>query len=225
MSEAQKGRKLSPEHRAKLSESKKGEKNPMYGRVYSEEEKALIGEIALGSQHSEASKDQIRAAQLNRHRPNEAEVAQAQAVYQQLAIGDPRRELVALHFGFGIYQRHSTRQIAGMFDHNRSWAQRNFSLIKSGKPPANVPSELEIPDECRWPIFQGVDCLNNSQLIRLAQVLPQLDPLEFKIAARLFGLAGHSVESTSEINYQLFQSAPWGEQKIAGLKRRLERHI
>ena len=129
------GNKLSPEHRAKISESKKGKKNPMYGRVYSEEEKALLREIALGSQHSEESKDQIRETQLNRRRPKEAEVAQAQAVYEQLAIGDPRRDLVALHFGFGIYQPHSTHQIASMFGRNRDWAQQNFSLIKSGGNP------------------------------------------------------------------------------------------
>ena len=221
LSAARKGKKHTPETKAMLREINLGDKNPNSGRVHSEEERDLL----RARRRSEEGKAQIRATKLKQRRLNEAEMAQAQAVYQQLAIVDPRRELVALYFGFGIYQQHSTRQIAGMFGLKRDWAQRNFRLIRSGEPPANVPSELEIPDKCRWPIFQGVDCLNNSQLIRLAQVLPQLDPLEFQIAVRLFGLAGHPVESTSEINHQLFQSAPWGEQKIAGLKRQLELHV
>lgn len=51
---------FSPEIHQKLSESKKGEKNPMYGKHYSEEEKRKMSERQKGKKmHSEEWKQQL----------------------------------------------------------------------------------------------------------------------------------------------------------------------
>lgn len=64
-----KGRKLSKEHKRKLSESKKGVKNPMYnigknhpfyGKHHTKKAKIKISEAGIGRKHTEETKQKIR---------------------------------------------------------------------------------------------------------------------------------------------------------------------
>ena len=52
MSESQKGKKFSEEHKRKLSEAKKGRKNPMYGKPRSKATKRKISEAMKGRKKS-----------------------------------------------------------------------------------------------------------------------------------------------------------------------------
>ena len=57
-----KGKKLSEEARKKLSEAKKGEKNPMYGKHISEEHKKKLREAKKGKKLSEEARNKMREA-------------------------------------------------------------------------------------------------------------------------------------------------------------------
>ena len=50
------GKKKSQEHRRKLSERMKGEKNPMYGKSHSDETKRKMSESLKGGKHSDETK-------------------------------------------------------------------------------------------------------------------------------------------------------------------------
>ena len=60
MSEGHRGKTLSEEHKRKLSESHKGDKNPLYGKTPSEEHKRKISESKKGKTLSEETKKKIR---------------------------------------------------------------------------------------------------------------------------------------------------------------------
>ncbi len=64
ISEAKKGRKHSPESRARMSEAKKGERNPNYGKKRSPETRAKISEAKKGykNYHYDQSIDEVRLA-------------------------------------------------------------------------------------------------------------------------------------------------------------------
>lgn len=51
-SEAMKGKKFTEEHKKKISEAQKGEKNPFYGKKHSEESKKKISEAHKGEKNS-----------------------------------------------------------------------------------------------------------------------------------------------------------------------------
>ena len=53
------GRKLSEEHRRKLSEAKKGKKNPMYGKPRSKATKRKISKTMKGRKKSEEHRRKI----------------------------------------------------------------------------------------------------------------------------------------------------------------------
>lgn len=56
-----KGKTLSSEQKAKLSETNKGEKNGFYGKKHTEETRQRLREIALGRKLSEETKQKIKA--------------------------------------------------------------------------------------------------------------------------------------------------------------------
>lgn len=58
-----KGKTLSEEHKQKLSEAKKGAKNPNYGKQFSDEHKNKLSAALKGRQFSEETKLKISAAQ------------------------------------------------------------------------------------------------------------------------------------------------------------------
>ena len=146
--------------------------------------------------------------------------------YFELPYGDSRRELLALHHGFGIYQRHSSREIAPICDMSYKWVRNNLKRAAAGQLlPRGRPLEFRIPDESLKPLFRDVDQLGIGQLQRLADLMYKFDPQEVAMAVRLFGLGGRSPQSTPEINRQLFQATPWGEQRIRGFKRAVETHV
>ena len=68
ISKANKGRKLSQEHKEKLSISKIGEKNPNWRKTPSDETKKKQSEKKLGSKRSEKTKDRISKSGLERWR-------------------------------------------------------------------------------------------------------------------------------------------------------------
>ena len=67
-----KGRKASEETRRKISESKKGAKNPMYGIHHSEEHKKKIGEANRGKKISEEHKRKLRLANIGKKHTEES---------------------------------------------------------------------------------------------------------------------------------------------------------
>lgn len=54
-----KGRKFSEETIRKMSQSKKGENNPMFGKTFSEETRRKLSESSKGRKHSEEAKSKI----------------------------------------------------------------------------------------------------------------------------------------------------------------------
>ena len=58
--EAKIGRKLSEEHKGKISESHKGEKHHFYGKKFSEDYKKKLSESHKGIRQSEETKEKIR---------------------------------------------------------------------------------------------------------------------------------------------------------------------
>ena len=65
----QKGKQLSEEHKKKLSEARKGEKNPNYGKHLSEETKRKICEANKGKPKSDEAKKRMREAKKGENNP------------------------------------------------------------------------------------------------------------------------------------------------------------
>ncbi len=193
-----------------------GQNNPMYGRRHSDETKRKMraGQQAMKAELGKNDSAQSRKA-----------LRQAWTTYFELPYGNAGRELLALHHGFGIYQRHSYRQIEPVCDMSYSWVQTNLKRVAASQPLSDYPRGFRIPDESLKPLFRAVDQLNIRQLQKLGDLMYGLDPQGVAIVVRLFGLGGRPPQPIAETNRRLFQSTPWGEQMIRKIKRAAEAHI
>ena len=66
-----KGKQFSEEHKKKLSEAKKGEDNPMYGKHHTDETRKKLREANKGKQLSEETKNKMREAKKGKHHSEE----------------------------------------------------------------------------------------------------------------------------------------------------------
>ena len=224
--------------------SRRGANNPMYGRNHSDEARGKLRVAHLGRSVSQEPREKLRVAHLGRSVSQETRIKlmrlrlgendsaqfrevlrRAWTTYFELPYGDARRELLALHYGFGVYQRHSSRQIGSTCGRGRSWVQVNLKRVTAGQRlPGRIP-DFRISDESLRPLFRDVDQLDIHQLQKLADLMYRLGPQEVAMVFRLFGLGDQVPQSVAEINQQLFQSTPWGGKRVRDFKRAIETHI
>ena len=132
------------------------------------------------------------------------ELQQAWSLYDEVEYGNDNKELLALRYGFGIYQRHSYEQIGLICEQSQTWVMRRLEQVMSGTTLPAHDLHFKTDDASRHPFFRYENRLTTRQLHKLADILPSLDHLDVDLAIRLFGLGGRQQETVAEMNQRFF---------------------
>ena len=127
---------------------------------------------------------------------NPSELAQAQAIYDQLE--GPDQDLIARRFGFDGHDPHTYKEMGAAFGRSKLWAYRQTKRLIAG----------ESVDK-----FRGVR-LRPSELVRAQAIYDQLEGQPRELIARRFGFDGYSPQGYREIGEAFGRSPNWGNRSI-----------
>ncbi len=132
VAEANKDKKLSPETRAKMSEARRGENNPMYGRSHSDETRAKISEAMRGKKRSPETRAKMSEAMRGENHPVKASQAETEPLRQEPRSQEEK--LIALLPRLGQIERQIVVRSWGLNGHTAQSVDEINQELFQGMP-------------------------------------------------------------------------------------------